>query len=231
MYSNTLSFETFKDLSENIVPTAVFVAVMALQLKYFRPHRDDDRRDQYRELGPAEHRHLSFVGMSDQPSLIERSKTQETDNNTLVQDATDLTGASPRGAVKKRHVQNFVEKYWTYFTKTFNLINEFFWRLLEIYLPKAIIFIIFAALLDEISATHFLVLAILIVAIPVNVNPVMYLILTGIISILAVLKMLYQVALVDKNLFNFTNSCPVRNCIYHTHLEIIAYIIINQKFH
>lgn len=91
------------------------------------------------------------------------------------------------------------------------MLNEFLWRSLEIYLPKVIIFVIFGVLLDEISATHFIVLAILIVTIAIDVNPVMYLILTGIISILSLLKMLYQVPLVNADNFKFSKSCPVRD--------------------
>ena len=35
---DTLSLDSFKDLFSTIVPSAVFVAVMALQLKYFSPN-------------------------------------------------------------------------------------------------------------------------------------------------------------------------------------------------
>ena len=79
-------------------------------------------------------------------------------------------------------------------------------------------------LLDDISATHFLVLAILIVTIPVDVNPVMYLILTGLISNLTLLKMLYQVALVDEGSFNFSKACPVRN---YNIVSLKLYLTIN----
>ena len=208
---DTLSFDSFKMLLETIVPTAVFVAVMALQLKYFKPYdsSDVDHRDRFRRQ--AEHSSLNFAQMAERSSVTEGSKAQETKATTSTQDVTDSTGASPKEAIKKRNMQETIELYWTRFKKAFYLINECFWRLLEIYLPKTIIFVIFAVLLDEISATHFLVLAIFIVAIPLNINPVMYLILTGVISNLSLLKMLYQVALVDQDSFNFTDSCPVRN--------------------
>ena len=215
MSIGTLSFESFKDLLVTIVPTAVFVAVMALQLKYFSPYdgRDDDRRNRFRESGQAEHRPQSLVQMAEQPLEVERPKPQEGEdiNTEHEQDTTDLTGASPKGDIKNKHVQEIIEKYWKLLKIAVYLVNEFIWRLLEIYLPKVIIFVVFAVLLDEISATHFLVLAILIVTIPIDVNPVMYLILTGLISNLALLKMLYQVALVDESSFEFSDSCPVRN--------------------
>lgn len=212
---DTLSFKSFKELLVTIVPSAVFVAVMALQLKYFSPYdsRDDvNRRNRFRDLGPAENRHLSFARMADQPSKVEGTKTQEeeAEDITAVQDVTDLTGASTKKDVKNKNVQEVIEKYWGHFKTAFYLINEFLWRLLEIYLPKVIIFVIFAVLLDEISATHFLVLAVLVVTIPMDINAVMYLILTGLISNLTLLKMLYQVKLVDKGTFNFSNSCSVR---------------------
>lgn len=213
---DTLSFDSFKDLFVTIVPSAVFVAVMALQLKYFSPYdgRDDDPRRRLRRSGQAERKTLSFVQMADQSSELEKSKSQEDEatNAPQTQDNTDLTGASAEeDDAKSKHVQDVIEKYWIHFKTFLHLANEFIWRLLEIYLPKVMIFVIFTVLLDEISATHFLVLAILVVTIPIDINPVMYLILTGIISNLALLKMLYQVALVDQNSFDFSDSCPVRN--------------------
>ena len=199
-----------------IVPTAVFVAVMALQLKYFRPPREDrgaDQRNRFREPNQAEPRQPGFVRMADQPSELEKAKTPEDEdaNTSQAQDDTDLTGAPQKETTEDKHIQEVIEKYWVHFKAGFHVLNEYLWRLLEIYLPKVIIFVIFAVLLDEISATHFIVLAILIITIPVDVNPVMYLILTVIISNLSLLKMLYQVALVDSDSFDFSDSCPVRD--------------------
>ena len=218
-----LSFE--RDLFVTIVPSAVFVAVMALQLKYFSPYDSRDNVNRFR-LGPAEHRHLSFVGTADQPSIVEGTKTQkeEAKDITTVQNVTDLTGTSAKQDVK--NLREVIEKYWTHLKTTFYLINEFLWRLLEIYLPKVIIFVIFAVLIDEISATHFLMLVILVVTIPVDVNAVMYLILTGFIGTLTQLKMLYQVALVDEGTFNFSDHCLVRTCN-----NIINCVFTNKNFH
>ena len=213
MSIDTLSFDTFKDLVVTIVPTAVFVAVMALQLRYFRPDNssNDDQRNHFRELGQAERRKPGFGQTANQPSELESSKTPEDEDNTHAHDDTDLTGVPQKEPTEDKHIQEIIEKYWVRFKATFHVVNEFLWRLLEIYLPKAIIFVIFTVLLDEISATHFIVLAILIVTIPIDVNPVMYLILTAIISNLSLLKMLYQLALVDADNFDFSDSCPVRN--------------------
>lgn len=62
-----------------IVPSAVFVAVMALQLKYFRPYdsRGDDQRDRFRDSGQAEYGQPDFVQLAGQPSELERSKLLE----------------------------------------------------------------------------------------------------------------------------------------------------------
>ena len=224
MSIDTLSFDSFRDLFETIVPTAVFVAVMALQLKYFSPYEGrSDPRHRFRRSGQGQHKMLSFVQMANQPSELERSKIQdeattalqtqedEATNALQPQDNVDLTGASSEEDAKNKHIHDVIEKYWTRFKIFLGLANEFTWRLLEIYLPKVIIFVIFSVLLDEISATHFIVLVILIIAIPIDINPVMYLILTVIISNLALLKMLYQVALVDEDSFDFSDSCMVRN--------------------
>ena len=203
VYIDTLSFKTFKDLFETIVPTAVFVAVMALQLKYFTPpnSREDDRMYQLRQSDQAKCN--SFIEKVNQSSELERSPEDQPPNDT--------TGASPDEDTTDKHAQEVIKKYWTRFKIILRFSNEFLWRLLEIYLPKVIIFVIFAVILDDLSASHFLVLAILVVTIPIDINPVMYLILTGVISNLTLLKMLYQVALVDEKSFEFSHSCPVRN--------------------
>ena len=212
MSIDTLSFDTFKDLVVTIVPTAVFVAVMALQLKYFRPPREDNQRNPFRESGQGERRQPDFVQTAGQPSELEKAKIPEDEDITLqAQDDTDLTSAPQKETTEDKHVQEVIKKYWVHFKAAFHMVNEFLWRLLEIYLPKVIIFVVFTVLLDEISATHFIVLAILVVTIPVDVNPVMYLILTAIISNLSLLKMLYQLALVDSDSFDFSDSCPVRD--------------------
>ncbi|XP_065913837.1 piezo-type mechanosensitive ion channel component 1-like isoform X3 [Dysidea avara] len=226
---DTISLDSIKDLFVTIVPSAVFVAVMALQLKYFSPHvgTEERMRAQLRRSEAAlRPRPLSILQMVDQPQdqaasdrtgyqppppldvIKEEPEAQEgEDIDTGQQDNTDKPNISVEEE-RHKHIQEVIEKYWNLAKRVVSVIIEIFWRLLEIYLPKAMIFVLFAVIVDEISATHFLVLAILVVAIPIEINSVMYIILTVLISNLVLLKMLYQVALVDQDSFKFSDSCP-----------------------
>ena len=204
------------------------MAVMALQLKYFSPHISTEERIR-EQTGAALHRQLSFLHTGDLPlyqssskavnqppdSPLEVSKGErmepEKDDFNTDEGTTDQPKYSPKEE-RRQHIQEVIETYWNLAQKTVIVVIEVFWRLLEIYLPKAIIFVVFAAILDEISATHFLILAILVVAIPIEVNSYMYLVLTMLISSLALLKMLYQVPLVEKDHLKFSN-CLVSVCL------------------
>jgi len=214
--------KSVENLFAIVVPSAVFVAVMALQLKYFglRMSPEQRARRQLRQLGGARHRRLSFLqeedlqafdDVVDQPfhKQLEAIK-EDVEALEVISDKkrTDMSKISPEEA-RCKHIQEMIEKYWNVAYTTIDNVTELFWRLLEVYLPKAIIFLLFAAIIDKISASNFLVLVILVVTIPIEVNSVTYLILTGLISCLAVLKMLYQLALVDEGFFRFSDSCLV----------------------
>jgi len=199
-----------RDLFSTIVPPAVFVAVMALQLKYFGLHVSNEQ--QMREqLGAAQHRQLSFLQAEDAP-LGESKEEIKAPEGNLKDGNADIgsTGQLKASPVeeKRKHIQEVVEKYWNLAQKTVSIATEAFWRLLEISLPKAIIFVLFAAIINEISASHFLVLVILVVAIPIEIYWFIYFILTTLISSLTLLKMIYQLALVGADSFKFSN-CSV----------------------
>jgi len=225
---DTISLKSIRDLFSTIVPSAVFVAVMALQLKYFSPHvgTEERMRTQLRRSEASRrHRPVSILQIADPPvddhaayeppvvlleEITEESEAQEEEETVNVnqQDDTDSPNVSAEEA-RHKHIQEVIEKYWNMAKKIVCILVEIFWRLLELYLPKAIIFVLFAVIIDEISASHFLVLAILVVAIPTEINTVTYLILTAVISNISLLKMLYQVALVDADSFRFSDSCSV----------------------
>ena len=208
--------ESVQNLFAIIVPSAVFVAVMALQLKYFDPqiNPEDQARRQLRHSGAAQHRQLSFLKKGDSQIFNDAVKLPQLELSKGETETAEVITDNIRGDVsseeaRRKHIQEKIEKYWNVAYTAINIAIELLWRLLEVYLPKAIIFVLFALIIDKISASNFLVQAILVVAIPIQVNSVMYFILTGLISCLAVLKMLYQVELVDTDTFRFSTSCLV----------------------
>ena len=157
------------------MPPALFVAVMALQLKYFSPRSE-------REETPAQY----SIQVGD-------DGIQENDNVNEV--GWNITT-----------VFNKSKKY-------FGIFTEFCWRFLEIYLDKVIVIVTFILVLQQISSTHVITLFILLCPIVgLKAKHMWYPLLTLYVGTLIMLKMLYQVKMVEPHSFDLTDDCPV--CIH-----------------
>jgi len=157
---DSLSFTNVEDLFETLVPPALFVAVMALQLKYFDPAMNQ----------PTSHRLLSEDGDSNTPKLVQKM------------------------------------------IKYLYIFAEFCWRFLGIYLDKIIAIVTFVLVLQQVSSTHVITLLILLgPIIGMRATQVWYPVLTLYISVLIMLKMLYQVRMIEEETFALTDNCSVSN--------------------
>ena len=97
-------------------------------------------------------------------------------------------------------------------TKYLYMFAEFCWRFLEIYLDKIIAIVTFVLVLQQVSSTHVITLLILLgPIIGMRATQVWYPILTLYISVLIMLKMLYQVRMVEEETFDLTDDCSVSN--------------------
>ena len=170
-----LSFTNVKDLFETSVPPALFVAVMALQLKYFSP-------------------------------LSEREETIVHCSIQVVEDS-DAIGQQD---------DNFYEEGWNVTTlyskskKYVVIFTEFCWRFLEIYLDDIIVDVTFLLILQQVSSTHVITLFILLCPlVGLKARHMWYPLLTLYISTLIMLKMIYQVTMVEPHSFDLTDDCPV----------------------
>ena len=170
-----LSFTNVKDLFETSIPPALFVAVMALQLKYFNP------------LSEREETVVQYsIQVGD-----DSGTTGQQDNNfdKVGWNITTLYGKS--------------KKYVVIFT-------EFCWRFLEIYLDDIIVDVTFLLILQQISSTHVITLFILLCPlVGLKARHMWYPLLTLYISTLIMLKMIYQVTMVEPHTFDLTDNCPV----------------------
>ena len=161
---DSLSFTNVKDLFETLVPPALFVAVMAIQLKYFTP------LDEAVEEAMAQNSMNGEEDSSSTPKLLRR------------------------------------------FIKYLQVFSEFCWRFLEVYLDKIIAIVTFVLVLQQVSSTHVITLLILLgPIIGLRATRVWYPILTLYTSVLIILKMLYQVRMVDVDTFDLTDDCHVSN--------------------
>lgn len=155
------------------MPSALFVAVMALQLKYFNPLSEGEERVT----------HYSIQAGDD---TVYSGTINEPDTSTLF------------------------EKLKNYF----GIFIEFFWRFLEIYLDKVIMIIAFVLVIQQVSSTHVITLFILLCPIAaLKAKYLWYPLLTLYVATLIMLKMLYQVQMVEPDSFDLADNCTVR-CVY-----------------
>ena len=170
-----------QDLFETSVPPALFVAVMALQLKYFSPQSE-------REEMAAEY----SIQVNDDNI---QSGTTDQESNNVNEVGWNITT-----------LFNKLKKY-------FGIFTEFCWRFLEIYLDKIIVIVTFVLVLQQVSSTHVITLFILLCPIVgLKAKYMWYPLLTLYVGTLIMLKMLYQVQMVETHTFDLTDDCPV--CIY-----------------
>ena len=166
---DNLSFTNVADLFETLVPPALFVAVMALQLKYFNPLSEGEER-------------------------VTQYSIQAGDDNVY------------NGSIDEQDTSTFLEK----FKKYFGIFIEFCWRFLEIYLDKIIMIIAFVLVIQQISSTHAITLFILLCPIAaLKAKYFWYPLLTLYVATLIMLKMLYQVRMVEPDSFDLGDDCPV----------------------
>ena len=167
-----LSFTNVKDLFETSVPPALFVAVMALQLKYFSP-------------------------LSEREEIIVHCSIQAVDDTDAISQQDD----------------NFYKVGSTLYSKSKKYVvifTEFCWRFLEIYLDYIIVVVTFLLILQQVSSTHVITLFILLCPlVGLKARHMWYPLLTLYISTLIILKMIYQVTMVEPHSFDLTDDCPV----------------------
>ena len=173
-----LSFTNVQDLFETSVPPALFVAVMALQLKYFSPQSE-------REETAAQY----SIQVGDDGV---HSDTADQENDNVNEVGWNIT-----------IIFNKSKKYVGIFT-------EFCWRFIEIYLDKVIVIATFILVLQQVSSTHVITLFILLCPIVgLKAKHMWYPLLTLYVGTLIMLKMLYQVQMVEPHTFDLTDDCPV----------------------
>ena len=151
------------------MPPALFVAVMALQLKYFNP-------------------------LSEREEIVTQYSIQAGDDNVY------------NGNVDVQDTLTLFEK----FKKNVGIFTEFCWRFLEIYLDKIIMIIAFVLVIQQVSSTHAITLFILLCPIvALRAKYSWYPLLTLYVATLIMLKMIYQVPMVEPDSFDLSDDCSV----------------------
>ena len=156
------------------MPSALFVAVMALQLKYFNP-------------------------LSEREEIVTRYSIQSGDDNIY------------NGTINEPDTSALFEKLKKHIGK----FTEFCWRFLEIYMDKIIMIIAFVLVIQQVSSTHVITLFILLCPIvALRAKHLWYPFLTLYIATLIMLKMIYQVRMVEPDSFDLADNCSVSVELY-----------------
>ena len=151
------------------MPPALFVAVMALQLKYFNP-------------------------LNEREEMVTQYSIQVGDDNVY------------NGNIDEQDTLTLFEKLKKYI----GIFTEFCWRFLEIYMDKIIMIIAFVLVIQQVSSTHVITLFILLCPIvALRAKHLWYPLLTLYIATLIMLKMIYQVRMVEPDSFDLADDCPV----------------------
>ncbi|XP_065913262.1 piezo-type mechanosensitive ion channel component 1-like isoform X2 [Dysidea avara] len=114
--------------------------------------------------------------------------------------------------------------------KYIHIFAEFCWKFLEIYLDKVITIVAFVLVLQQVSSTHIITLLILLGPIVgMRATRVWYPILTLYISVLIMLKMMYQVRMVEVDTFDLTDECSAIDVI-DSHKAQVTGEMFNYKY-
>ena len=142
-----------------------------------------------------------FNPLSEREEIVTRYSIQVYDDNVY------------NGNVNVQDTLTLFEK----FKKYIGIFTEFCWRFLEIYLDKIIMIIAFVLVIQQVSSTHAITLFILLCPIvALRAKYLWYPLLTLYVATLIVLKMIYQVRMVEPDSFDLSDNCTVCVELYYT---------------
>ncbi len=215
-----------KALFDLLVPLAFFVAVIALQVRYFTPrtkprHEPQPTQDRITVAhllsGITRAVALTDIQFGDIERDIERQEQQRERRRKSVNDPLEevnLTDMKQEGGIGdgwevtgSREATPTDSSLGFYRILVYSLIKlrqfivfvwHLCWRFLEIHTNKLVVIAIFAYGLYELSATYFFVIVVVMVLIPLPfLNQFLYPLLTVYIGILAIGKYIYQFPIIS----------------------------------
>ena len=140
-----------------------------------------------------------FNPLSEREEIVTRYSIQSGDDNIY------------NGTINEPDTSALFEKLKKYIGK----FTEFCWRFLEIYMDKIIMIIAFVLVIQQVSSTHVITLFILLCPIvALRAKHLWYPLLTLYIAALIMLKMIYQVRMVEPDSFDLADNCSVSVELY-----------------
>ena len=195
---------SLRSLFVSLIPPAVFIAVMAIQLRYFNPLRQEvsSQRTAIETEGGEEGTDSGGLYWF---SVFTHNKQL---SGTAGPDSVSRTSSVASAVAREKSVSYFYQLppyLWKKSKQIMCQIVQISWRFLELHLHKFSMVVLFWVVLSEVSAGYWVLLGVSLMVIPLPYfNKIMYPLLTLYIGLLLVIKTTYQYPIVAQYMFNLT---------------------------
>ena len=220
----TSSGNTSRSLFYVLVPLAILIIVLALQIRYFTPSPSCTTMAQEGPDGTS----INFGQMTNLVSTDnkrgeekeEREEVEEVEEVEEEGEGRDESDISTPSALTIYRIAHYV-----LFQLRRGIVAIWYlsWRLLELHLHKAIVLSLFGLCLYEVSASYLILVALvlLIAALPI-VNGLAYPAATLYLALLSLGKFLFQISLIESFNIDVDEDCVVR---YHHTCSMICHVM------
>ena len=194
-------------LLETLVPLVIFIAALALQLKYYTPYQQSHQPIPGGS-NPILRIFFECVTPSNASSPSIRDHTPEratpVEDNVHCRVSTTSTVSQKLFKCGRSLVACLHQQHWGLF------LVRLVWRFLALHAHKVAMLTLFIVSLSQISAAYLVLLLMAVVASPLpKFYRVLYPVISLYLGLVAMVKMIYQVPLLSAQYFNLTTICDV----------------------
>ena len=181
-----------RSLCVSLIPPAIFIAVMAIQLRYFNP-LSTSRKE-----------------LSSQRNVVETEGIkEEKEGEAAAGPDSSSQSSSAASSVAEKKSASYVYQLLSYLVikskQIMRQLVQISWRILELHLHKFSMLVLFGVVLSEVSAGYWVLLAVSLLVVPFpHFSSILYPLLTLYVGSLLVLKTIYQFPIVVPTMFNFS---------------------------
>ena len=202
-----------------LIPLAIFIVALVLQLRYFTPFfagvvEGTDSDTLTHNIGILFNRMASFV-TKDSQRMSQIMADLEREEEEGVVEEHDRGVSLPASITVYRIILFMIVKLRLGIVSLWHLM----WRFLQLHLHKAIIVSLFGLSLHEVSASYLLLLAMILIttALPI-INWVAYPLVTAYLGLLTLGKFLFQLSIFDT--FNFKDEDDMECAVRYDHMMV-----------
>ena len=215
------------ELIRILLPPTVFIAIMAMQLRYFYPRsleKNDSTsiktvegaaktlfRSATLSVSDPESSHLGDSGShgddGTKPGSVNTSDITPTSTDDE-KDGHDGKSANKGKIAKlKKWIVDILEFLWDLVRKIVVFINQIFWKFLNIHLHKIIALVIFSIIIDKPGASMLVFLALILLSMPLRqLNMFFYPVFTLFVGVIVICEMVYQFPVLERETIDLANN-------------------------